>query len=123
MKRIVHIKTSTILGILCLVICILPSTQNMKKAEAAEMLPSSVPFTSEQTALPLADTALDNTYLPYICEATLTFTLMPYPNAHNPRGIDEMTFHASYTGRITLLEYKRIFSYCFPPQLLSAQNR
>lgn len=144
MKRIVHIKLRTILGILCLVICILPSTQNMKKAEAAESIPSSVLYTADWTAVPLADVALINTYLPHITEAaqayysqrgeavpviswcyvslkemtadpqetnpevTLTFTLTPYTGAHNIVGVDEVTFRASHTGQITLLNYQRI---------------
>lgn len=145
MKRIVHIKLSTILGIVCLVICILPATQNIGKAEAAaaDGISAAVPFTSDWTSQPLAEAALVNTYLSHIQEAsqayyarngedipviswyyvtlkemtadfqaanpdiTLTFTLMPYVGTHNPVGVDEVTFEASHTGQITLLEYKR----------------
>ncbi len=144
MKRIVHIKLRTVLGILCLVICILPTTQNMGKATAAEGDSLSLPHTSDWTSLPLAEVALVNTYLPHIREASrayydareeelpvisryyvtleamtansqaenptvmLTFSLMPYTGAHDTVGVDEVTFEASHTGEITLLEYKRI---------------
>ena len=41
MKRIVHIKLRTILGIACLMICILPTTRNIGKTEAAEETPTA----------------------------------------------------------------------------------
>lgn len=143
MKQILHIKLRTILGIACLVICILPTTQNIGKSEAAEAGPVSYPFTSDWTSLPLSDVALINSYLSHIRDAAhayytereeeiptvswyyvtlkemdadthstnptvhITFTLMPYVGAHNPVGVDEVTFAASYTGQITLLEYRR----------------
>ena len=37
----------------------------------------------------------------------ITFSLMPYSGAHNPVGIDEVTFAASYTGQVSLVEYRR----------------
>lgn len=143
MKRILHIKLRTILGIACLVICILPTTRNIGKTEAAEETPPEYPLISDWTALPLSDVALLNSYLAHIQEAAqdyyaergeeiptvswyyvtlkelkadtratnptvhITFTLMPYVGAHDPVGIDEVTFAASYTGQITLLEYRR----------------
>lgn len=143
MKHIVHIKLRTVLGIACLMICILPTTKNIGKTEAAEETPPAYPFTSDWTALPLSDVALVNSYLAHIEEAAtdyyarrggeiptvswyyvtlkelnadtqaenptvhISFTLMPYVGAHDPVGIDEVTFAASYTGQISLLEYRR----------------
>lgn len=144
MKQILHIKLRTILGIVCLVICILPTTQNIGKSEAAEESPVTYPFTLDWTSLSLSDVALVNSYLSHIQDAShayyaereeeiptiswyyvslkemkadphstnptvhITFTLMPYVGAHDPVGVDEVTFAASYTGQITLLEYKRM---------------
>jgi len=124
-------------------ICILPSTRNIGRSEAAEDTPTAYPFTSDWNALPLSDVALVNSFLSHIREAChtyyaekgkepptvawyyvslkelhadtqasnptvhITFTLMPYIGAHNPVGVDEVTFAASYTGQITLVEYKR----------------
>ncbi|MDE7224885.1 MAG: DUF3888 domain-containing protein, partial [Acetatifactor sp.] len=132
-----------ILGIVCMVICILPTTQNIGKSEAAES-PGDYPFILEWTSLPLSDVALINSYLPHIRDASrnyyadkgekiptvswyyvslkelkadsqalnptvhITFTLMPYVGAHDPVGVDEVTFAASYTGQITLVEYRRV---------------
>ncbi len=143
MKRIVHIKLRTILGIACLMICILPTTRNIGKTEAAEETPTAYPFTSKWSDLPLSEVALVNSYLSHIEEAAknfytergevvptiswyyvtlkelkadnqaenptvhISFTLMPYVGAHDPVGIDEATFAASYTGQISLLEYRR----------------
>lgn len=143
MKQLLHIKLRTILGIVCLVICILPTTQNIGKSEAAEESPIASPLISDWTSLPLSDVALINSYLPHIRDAAqtyytereeevptiswyyvtlkemkadtqalnptvhITFTLMPYVGAHNPVGVDEVTFAASYTGQITLVEYRR----------------
>lgn len=145
MKRILHIKLRTILGIACLVICILPTTQNVGKstAAAAESDSVSVLHASDWNCLPLSEVALVNTYLSHIREASqayytqrgeeipviswyyvtlkemtadshapnptveLTFSLIPYTGAHDPVGVDEVTFSASYTGQITLLQYTR----------------
>ena len=144
MKRILHIKLRTILGIACLVICILPSTKNISRSEAAEENAAAYPFTSDWNSLPLSDVALVNSYLSHIQDAAhtyyaekgeeiptvswyyvtlkelraddqaanptvhITFTLMPYVGAHDPVGVDEVTFTASYTGQVTLVEYKRV---------------
>ena len=144
MKQILHIKLRTILGIVCLVICILPTTQNIGRSEAAEEHSAASLFTADWTSLPLSDVALVNSYLSHIEEASrnyyaekgekiptvswyyvtlkelkadtqalnptvhITFTLMPYVNAHDPMGVDEVTFAASYTGQVTLVEYKRL---------------
>lgn len=144
MKHIAHIKLRTILGIACLVICILPTTGNISKSEAAEESSVPYPFTSDWTSLPLSEVALINSYLPHIRDAAqtyytekgkeiptvswyyvalkeltadtqasnptvhITFTLMPYVDAHNPVGVDEVTFTASYTGQISLAEYRRM---------------
>lgn len=143
MKNILHIKLRTILGLACLIICILPTTRNISKSEAAEEFPASYPFISDWTSLPLSDMALINSYLAHIQDAAhtyytergeevptvswyyvtlkelkavtqasnptvhITFTLMPYTGAHDPVGVDEVTFAASYTGQISLLEYRR----------------
>ncbi len=143
MKRIVHIKLRTILGIACLMICILPTTRNIGKTEAAEETPTAYPLTLKWSDLPLSEVALVNSYLSHIEEAAknfyterdevvptvswyyvtlkelkadnqaenptvhISFTLMPYVGAHDPVGIDEATFAASYTGQISLLEYRR----------------
>ncbi|MDE6673417.1 MAG: DUF3888 domain-containing protein [Acetatifactor sp.] len=143
MKQLLHIKLRTILGITCLIICILPTTQNIGKSEAAESVSVAYPFISDWTSLPLSDVALINSYLPHIRDASqayyaerqeeiptvswyyvtlkemkadpqalnptvhITFTLMPYVGAHDPVGVDEVTFAASYTGQITLVEYRR----------------
>ena len=144
MNRILHINLRTILGIACLVICILPSTRNISRSEAAEDCSTAYPFTLNWNSLPLSDVALTNSYLSHIQEAChtyyaekgeeiptvswyyvtlkelkaddqaanptvhITFTLMPYVGAHNPVGVDEVTFAASYTGQVTLVEYKRV---------------
>lgn len=144
MKQLLHIKLRTILGIACLVICILPTTQNIGKSEAAESGSVAYPFISDWTSLPLSDVALINSYLPHIRDASqayyaereeeiptiswyyvtlkemkadtqslnptvhISFTLMPYVGAHDPLGVDEVTFAASYTGQITLVDYKRM---------------
>ena len=144
MKRILHINLRTILGIACLVICILPSTKNISRSEAAEDCSTAYPFALDWSSLPLSDVALVNSYLSHIQDAAhayyaekgeeipmvswyyvtlkelkaddqatnptvhITFTLMPYVGAHNPVGVDEVTFAASYTGQITLVEYKRV---------------
>ena len=143
MKQLLHIKLRTILGITCLVICILPTTQNIGKSEAAESASDTYLFISDWTSLPLSDVALINSYLSHIRDASqayyaerqeeiptvswyyvslkemkadpqalnptvhITFTLMPYVGAHDPVGVDEVTFAASYTGQITLVEYRR----------------
>lgn len=143
MKQLLHIRLRTILGIACLVICILPTTQNIGKSEAAGSGSVAYPFISDWTSLPLSDVALINSYLPHIRDASqayyaerqekiptvswyyvtlkemktdtqslnptvhITFTLMPYLEAHDPVGVDEVTFEASYTGQITLVEYRR----------------
>lgn len=143
MNQILHIKLRTILGIVCLVICILPSTQNVGKSVAAEDCSLNYPFTSDWNSLPLSEVALVNSYLTHIQDACrayyterkeeiptvswyyvtlkelkaaaqsanptihITFTLMPYIGAHNPVGLDEVTFAASHTGQITLVEYRR----------------
>lgn len=158
MKQILHIKLRTILGILCLVICILPSTRNLSRSEAAEAPPAAYPFTPDWSSLPLSDVALVNSYLFHIEEASrnyyadigekiptiswyyvslkelkadtqalnptvhITFTLMPYVGAHDPVGVDEVTFAASYTGQITLVEYRRVeLSVCIPSGKLHDQ--
>lgn len=144
MKQILHIRLKTMLGIACLVICILPTTQNIGKSEAAETGPATYPLTLDWASLPLSDVALVNSYLSHIQAAAdayyaerneevptvswyyvtlkemaadthstnptvhITFTLMPYVGAHDPVGVDEVTFAASYTGQVTLLEYKRV---------------
>lgn len=144
MAKILHIKLRTILGIACLVICILPTTRNIGKSEAAEDSMAAYPFTADWEALPLPEVALVNSYLSHIRDAAqayysergeeiptvswyyvtlkelkadtqasnptvhITFTLMPYTGAHNPVGVDEVTFAASYTGQISLLEYRRV---------------
>ncbi|MCI9073720.1 MAG: DUF3888 domain-containing protein [Lachnospiraceae bacterium] len=144
MNRILHIKLRTILGIACLVICVLPTTKNIGKSQAAEDNALAFPYTSDWTSLPLSDVALVNSYLSHIQEACrayytrqgdeaptvswyyvalkelqadpqalnptihITFTLMPYVDAHTPVGVDEVTFAASHTGQITLMEYKRV---------------
>ena len=144
MNQILHIKLRTILGIACLVICILPSTRNIGKSVAAEDSLMTYPFTSDWNTLPLSDVALVNSYLGHIrdaCQAFyterneeiptvswyyvtlkelkaashstnptvhITFTLMPYVGAHNPVGVDEVTFAASHTGEITLVAYRRV---------------
>ena len=143
MNQILHIKLRTVLGIACLVICLLPSTGNIGKSVAAQDRPIAYPFTSDWNSLPLSDVALINSYLTHIQDACrayyaerdeeiptvswyyvslkelkaatqstnptvhITFTLMPYVGAHNPVGVDEATFAASYTGQITLVEYIR----------------
>lgn len=143
MNHLLHIKLRTILGIACLVICILPTTRNVGKSQAAEGGPAAYPFISDWTALPLSEIALINSYLTHIQEASsayyaeqgepiptvswyyvslkdmaadtsalnpivhITFTLMPYVGAHDPVGVDEVTFAVSHTGQINLLEYRR----------------
>lgn len=143
MEQILHIKLRTILGIVCLVICILPSTKNISRSEAAEDSSTAHSFTADWSSLPLSDVALVNSYLTHIqnaCHAYyaekgeklptvswyyvtlkelkadaeasnptvhITFTLMPYVDAHDPVGVDEVTFAASYTGQVTLVEYRR----------------
>ena len=158
MKQILHIKLRTILGILCLVICILPTTKNISRSEAAENTPTDYPVTLDWSSLPLSDVALVNSYLSHIEEASrnfytdrgdqiptvswyyvtlkelkadtqdlnptvhITFTLMPYVGAHDPVGVDEVTFAASYTGQITLVEYRRMEdSVCIPTSELHDQ--
>lgn len=142
MKQILHIKLRTMLGIACLMICVLPSTGNIGKPEAKEY-PVTDSLTSDWNSMPLSDVALISSYLSHIREACrdyyiqrdeeiptvswyyvtlkelkaaslsanptvhITFTLMPYVGAHNPVGIDEVTFAASHTGQITLVEYRR----------------
>lgn len=144
MKQLLHIRLRTILGIACLVICILPTTQNIGKSEAAESGSVTYPFISDWTSLSLSDVALITSYLPHIRDASqayyaerqeeiptvswyyvtlkemkadphstnptihITFTLMPYVGAHDSVGVDEVTFAASYTGQITLVDYKRM---------------
>lgn len=144
MNQILHIKLRTILGIACLVICVLPSTGNIGKSVAAQNYSVPSPYTSDWNSLPLSDVALVNSYLTHIQDACrayyaerneeipivswyyvslkelkaaaqsanptvhITFTLMPYVGAHNPVGIDEVTFAASCTGQITLVEYRRV---------------
>lgn len=152
MSQIFHIKLRTILGVVCLVICILPTTRNVGKSQAAEGSPAAYPFISDWAALPLSEMALINSYLTHIQEASsayyaeqgepiptvswyyvslkdmtadtsainpivhITFTLMPYVGAHDPVGVDEVTFSASHTGQINLLEYRRT------EDILSGQN-
>lgn len=142
MSQLLHIKLRTILGIVCLVICILPSTKNISRSEAGNDCSTNVPFTADWSSLPLSDVTLINSYLSHIQDACrayyaekgeelpvvswyyvslkelkadtealnptvhITFTLMPYVGAHDPVGLDEVTFAASYTGQVTLVEYK-----------------
>ncbi len=60
MNQILHIKLRTVLGIACLVICLLPSTGNIRKSVAAQDRPIAYPFTSDWNSLPLSDVALIN---------------------------------------------------------------
>ena len=47
----------------------------------------------------------------------ITFENTPYLGAHNTVGYDEITFQASYTGEVMLLEYKQLKSYDLPDHL------
>lgn len=73
MKRLIHIKLRTIVGIACLVICVLPTTGNIRQSEAAEGSPIPYPFTADWTSLPLPEVALVNSYLPHIRDAAQTY--------------------------------------------------
>lgn len=68
MKQILHIRLRTMLGIACLMICVLPSTGNIGKT-GTKVCPMTASFTSDWNSLPLSDVALINSYLSHIQEA------------------------------------------------------